>query len=101
MLRQYLKDTQNYNSPEVETTLKNLGGPLKNAGETSLSPEDEDIVIASLKGIGNAHYVNSDLEDLIIQLIMNKAAVQRVRAAALNMVKSYAMNPKVHTKIFN
>lgn len=96
LLRQYLKSTQNYNSPEVSTTLNNLGGPLKNAGKASLSPDDEDIVIASLKGIGNARYINSNLEDLIVQLIINKAAVQRVRAAALNMVKIYAMNPKVY-----
>lgn len=95
MLRQYQQDTQDYISPEVGNTLSNLGSPLKKVGNGPLSSNDEDLIIASLKGLGYAQYINSDLEDLIIQITMDKNTIQRIRAAALNMVKIYAKNSKV------
>lgn len=95
MLRQYLHETQDYTSPEVGNTLNNLGSPLLKVGSDSLSPEEEDLIIASLKGLGYAQYINSDLEDLIIKITMNKNTIQRIKAAILNMVKIYAKNLKV------
>jgi len=94
-LRQYLQETQDYTSPEVGNTLNNLGNPLMKVGYGSLSSNDEDLIIASLKGLGYAQYINSDLEDLIIKITMDKNNIQRIRAAALNMVKTYAKNSKV------
>lgn len=95
MLRQYLQDTQDYHSPEVVNTLNNLGKPLEKVGSGSLSANDEDLMIASLKGLGNAQYINTNIEDLIIQIIMDEDTIQRIRAAALNMLKIYAKKPKV------
>uniref|UniRef100_A0A2H8TZF4 Apolipophorin n=1 Tax=Melanaphis sacchari TaxID=742174 RepID=A0A2H8TZF4_9HEMI len=95
LLRQYLQDTQDFNNPEVVNTLNNLGAPLKNVGHDSLSAHDEDLIIASLKGIGYAQYINSDLEDLIIQITMDKNTNQRIKAASLAMLKTYAKNSKV------
>lgn len=95
MLRQYQQDTHDYSSSEVENTLSNLGDPLKKVGHGPLSSNDEDLIIASLKGLGYAQYINSDIEDLIIQIIMDKNTIQRIKAAALNMVKIYSKNSKV------
>lgn len=95
LLRQYLQETQDYTSPEVENTLNNLGNPLMKVGYGPLSSNDEDLIIASLKGLGYAQYINSDLEDLIIKITMDKNTIQRIKAAALNMVKIYAENSKV------
>jgi len=95
LLRQYLQETQDYTSPEVGNTLNNLGNSLMKVGYGPLSSNDEDLIIASLRGLGYAQYINSDLEDLIIKIIMDKNTIQRIRAAALNMVKIYAENSKV------
>ncbi|XP_060861024.1 apolipophorins isoform X2 [Metopolophium dirhodum] len=95
LLRRYLQETQDYTSPEVGNTLNNLGNPLMKVGYGPLSSNDEDLIIASLKGLGYAQYINSDLEDLIIKITMDKNTIQRIKAAALNMVKIYAENSKV------
>lgn len=95
LLQKYLKDTQDYDSPEVKRTLENLGVPLKKAFNTSLSSDDENLVIASLKGLGNAQYINNDTENLIGQIITDKNIMPRIRAAALNMIKIYAKNSQV------
>lgn len=95
LLNKYIKDTQDFYSDEIQITLKNLGAPLKTASDRSLSPDNEDLIIASLKGLGIVQYINSDSEDLIVQIIMDKSALQRIRAAALNTAKIYAQNPKV------
>lgn len=95
MLRQYQQETQDYTSPEVGNTLNNLGNPLNKVGYGSLSSKDEDLIIASIKSLGYAQYINSDLEDLIIKIIMDENTIQRIKAAALNMVKIYAANLKV------
>lgn len=106
LLNKYMKCSQDFNSPEVKTTFENLGLPLKKACDRSLSHDDEDLVIACLQGIGNIQYLNSYLENLIVKIIMDKSALQRIRAAALTMVKIYAQNPEVcktmnHTNIFD
>lgn len=95
LLRQYLKDNQDFNSPEVSETLRNLGAPLLQNVNERLSSDDEDLVIASLKGIGNVQYIDSNLEEVIAQIIMNKTVKLRIRAAALDMVKVYAKISKV------
>lgn len=95
LLNKYIKENQDFNSVEVKNALENLGAPLKNACDRSLSPNGEDITIASLKGIRNVQYINRDLENLIVKIITDKSALQRIRAAALSMVKIYAENPKV------
>ncbi|XP_026815483.1 apolipophorins [Rhopalosiphum maidis] len=95
LLRQYLQDTQDFNSPEVANTLNNLGNPLKKVGYGSLSANDEDLIIASLRSIGYVQYINNDLEDLIIQITMDKNTIQRIKAASLAMLKIYAKNSKV------
>jgi len=97
LLRKYLDDTQDYNSLTVRNILNNLGAPLQKACDSSISPEDQDFAIASLKGLGNAQYINSDIEDSIVKIIMDEAALPRIRAAALDMVKIYAQNSKVRT----
>lgn len=99
LLRQYLQDTQDFNSPEVVNTLNNLGSPLKKVGYGSLSANDEDLIIASLRSIGYVQYINSDLEDLIIQITMDKNTIQRIKAASLAMLKIYAKNSKVRCVI--
>lgn len=91
-----MKDTQDYDSAAVRNTLNNLGAPLQKDYSGPLSSNDENLVIASLIGLGNAQYVNNELEDLIIKVIMDKNVKQRIRAAALVMVKIYAKNPKVY-----
>lgn len=96
LLKQYLQDTQDFYSTEVANTLSNLGKPLMKAGQGPLSAEDEDLIIASLRSIGYAQYMNSDLEDLIIQITMDKNTIQRIKAASLAMLKIYAKNAKVH-----
>lgn len=98
LLQKYLKDTQDYDSVEVRNTLNNLGAPLQKAYSSSLSSNDENLVIASLIGLGSAQYVNNELEDMIIKLTMDKNVKQRIRAAALVMVKIYAKSPKVCKK---
>lgn len=95
MLGQYLQETQDYTSPEVGNTLNNLGNPLMKVGYGPLSSKDEDLIIASLKGLGYVEYINSYLEDLVIKIIMDKNTIQRIKAAALNMVKIYSENSKV------
>ncbi|VVC28237.1 Vitellinogen, open beta-sheet,von Willebrand factor, type D domain,Lipid transport protein, N- [Cinara cedri] len=95
LIRNYIKETQDTKSPEIEKALNNLGAPLKKANDVSLSPNDEDLVIASLKGIGNAQYINSDVADQIVQIIMNKSVKPRIKAAALNVAKMYADNPQI------
>ncbi|CAH1725498.1 unnamed protein product [Aphis gossypii] len=95
LLKQYLQDTQDFYSTEVANTLSNLGKPLMKAGQGPLSAEDEDLIIASLRSIGYAQYMNSDLEDLIIQITMDKNTIQRIKAASLAMLKIYAKNAKV------
>lgn len=95
LLRQYLYDTQDFYCTEVANTLDNLGKPLMKAGHGPLSADDEDLIIASLKSIGYVQYINSDLEDLIIQITMDKNTIQRIKAASLSMLKIYAKNPKV------
>jgi len=100
LLRQYQQETQDYTSPEVGNTLNNLGNPLNKVGYGPLSSNDEDLVIASIKGLGYAQYINSDLEDLIIKIIMDENTIQRIKAAALNMVKIYAANLKVCKKTY-
>jgi len=96
LLRQYLQDTQDFYCTEVANTLDNLGKPLIKAGHGSLSAEDEDLIIASLRSIGYAQYINGDLEDLIIQITMDKNTIQRIKAASLAMLKIYAKYSKVH-----
>lgn len=95
LLRQYLQDTQDFYSTEVANTLDNLGKPLMKVDRGSLSADDEDSIIASLKSIGYVQYINSDLEDLIIQITMDKNTIQRIKAASLAMLKIYAKNSKV------
>lgn len=95
LLRQYLHDTQDFYCTEVANTLDNLGKPLMKAGHGPLSADDEDLIIASLKSIGYVQYINSDLEDLIIQITMDKNTIQRIKAASLAMLKIYAKNSKV------
>lgn len=95
LLRKYFSDTRDYSSPEVMSALNNLGAPLQKTFDSSMRPDDQDLVIASLKGLGNAQYINSDQEALIVEIIMNKAAVQRIRAAALDMAKYFARNSNV------
>jgi len=97
LLNTYLKDTEDYNSAEVRNILNNLGVPLERALYSDLSPDDQDLVIASIKGLGNAQYINNDIEDSIVKIITNKAVLQRIRVATLKMVKIYAQNPKVRT----
>lgn len=96
LLRQYLQDTQNFSCTEVANTLDNLGKPLMKAGQGSLSADEENLIIASLKSIGYVQYINNDLEDLIIQITMDKNTIQRIKAASLAMLKVYAKNSKVH-----
>jgi hypothetical protein len=95
LLQTYLKDTQDYDSVEVRSILNNLGAPLQKAYSDNLSSNDENLVIASLIGLRNAQYINNELEDMIIKLIMDKNIKQRIRVAALVMIKIYAKNPKV------
>lgn len=101
LLQQYLKDTQDYESPEVENALNNIGTPLKRMLENPDTSENEDLAIASLKGIGNVNYINSNTEDLVVQTLMKKDVSQRIRAAALAMVKNYATNSNVSTSMIN
>jgi len=95
LLRKYQQDNKDYTSSEVENTLSNLGAPLQKIAHGPLSSNHEDLIIASLKGLGCAQYINSDIENLIIQIIMDKNTIQRIKVAALNMVKIYAKNSKV------
>lgn len=95
LLRKYLVDTRDFSSSEVENTLNNLGAPLKKMLYDSISLEDEKLAIASLKGLSNVQYLNKDLLDLTIQIIMNKSVSQRIRAATLVMMQSYAKYPTV------
>lgn len=96
MLQKYLKDTQDYESDEVKNTLYNLGGPLRKlVDDGALSPDDEDLAIASIKGIGNVQFIDGDTEDLLVKIIMDKNVKQRIRAATLSMVSFYAKNSKV------
>lgn len=99
MLRQYLKDTQDYSSSEVTNTLKNLAAPLQKMYSSSSLPKDEETIIASLKGLENAQYINSEVEGLIVQTIMNKDASPRIRAEALTVVKTYANYPEVRKNL--
>lgn len=101
LLRQYLKNSQDFNSPEVYDSLHNIGAPLQKATDNSLSSEDEDLAIASLKGLGNAQYISDDQEEIITQIITDKTVKQRIRAAALDMVKVYANNPKVGNILYS
>lgn len=95
MLQSYFKDTQDYDSAEVRNILHNLGAPLQKAYSGTLSSNDENLIIASLIGFKNAQYINNELEDVIIKLIMDKNIKQRIRVATLVMMKVYAKNPKV------
>lgn len=95
LIRQYLKDSHDYNSPEISSALRNLGASLQNVIDNSLSSVNEDIVIASLKGLENAQYINDDLEDSIVKTIMSDDVSQRIRAAALAVAKTYATYSKV------
>lgn len=99
LLRKYLKDTHDYDSPEVINTLRNLAAPLQKMSDGLLSVDDEETVIASLKGLENGQYINSDIEDLIVQTIMNKDASQRTRAMALAVAKTFANYPKVRKNL--
>lgn len=95
LLRQYLVDTRDFSSPEVENTLNNLGAPLKKMLDDSFTPEEEQLAMASLKGLGNVQYLNKDLLDLTNQIIMDQSVPQRIRAATLVMMQSYAKYPMV------
>lgn len=95
LIQKYLQNTQDYDSFEVTKSLENLGVPLKKAFDTSSSSDDEDLVITSLKALGNVKYINNDLENLIAQIIKDASVTQRIRAAALNMIKVYAKSPQV------
>lgn len=95
LIRQYLKNTNDYNSPEISNALRNLGAPVQNMIDNSMSSVNEDIVIASLKGLENAQYINDELEDTIVKTIMSNDVSQRVRATALAVAKTYATYSKV------
>lgn len=95
LLRQYLIDTRDFSSPEVENTLNNLGAPLHKMLDDSLTLEDEKLAMASLKGLGNVQYLNKNLLDLTNQIIMDQTVPQRIRAATLAMMQSYAKYPTV------
>lgn len=95
LIRNYIQETNDTNSYEIGSALSNLGAPLKNAFDASLSPDDEDRVIGSLKGIRNAMYITNDVADQIVQIILDKSVKQRIKAAALDVAKTYAENPKV------
>lgn len=99
LLQQYLKDTHDYSSSEVTNTLKNLAAPLQKMIDSSSLPKDEEIVIASLKGLKNAQYINSEVEGLIVQIIMNKDVSPRIKAEALTMAKTYANYPEVRKSL--
>lgn len=101
LVRQYLKDTQDYSSPEISNALRNLGAPLQNMIDNSLPSVNEDIVIASLKGLENAQYINDDLEYSIVKTIMSNDVSQRIRAAALAVAKTYATYSKVRRNTCN
>lgn len=101
LLQTYLRSTQDYDSLEVKKTIENLGVPLKKAFSNSLSSDDENLVIASLKGLGNVQYINDDIENLIVQIIIDKSVIPRIRAAALSMIKVYAKNSQVCKNLHN
>lgn len=97
LIRNYIKETQDIKSPEMRNALNNLGIPLKKAHDVSISSSDEDLVIASLRGIGNAQYINNDVMDQIVPIIMDKSVKPRIKATALDVAKIYADNPQVPT----
>ncbi|XP_050543186.1 apolipophorins-like isoform X2 [Daktulosphaira vitifoliae] len=95
MIRKYLAYTNQYDKPEIDQALKNLAGPLAQAGQINISAKDEDLAIASLKGIGNIQYMSEDLTKYIAMLIVGDQVKPRIKAAALDMVKTYAQNPLI------
>lgn len=98
-MRKYLADTRDFSSPAVENTLNNLGAPLKKlVDDSTTTAEDEKLAVASLKGLGNVQYLNKDLLDLTNQIIMDQSVSQRIRAATLVMMQSYAKYPTVRQK---